>query len=282
MAESAVPQPGHSFLLEQLDLPALADSHGWSRLAPFAWDPIGRRLQTASMVGGRAVAFDLTQVGGGIQIDVFGRPDPGAAEAVAQRMLWPDLDLSDFHARCRRQARYRPLAETRAGTLLRSPTVWEDLAKVLATTNVSWSGTRAMIERTVNNLGERAPLGRIAFPGPETIAGLNPGDIVEQTGFGYRSAKLGQIANLICSGQVCPESWADPERPDRTVAAEISALPGIGPYARAHIMALSGRFGELPIDSVFRSRHPDTAAAERVYRRWGRWRYLAYWFGRHS
>ena len=274
--------PRHRFLACVIDLGQVVNSHGWRTLAPFRWDPDRARLMTAAVVEGRTVAIDLSQCGPSVMVEAWGFAGKRAVEAVARRMLWDGLELGEFHDRCRRQKRYRHVAESGQGRLLRSPTLWEDLVKVLATTNVSWSGTKAMTTRLVDALGEPAPLGRTAFPGPAAVAGKGRAELAEMSGFGYRSASLLKIARLIVEGKLDPDSWENPDRGDEEVASEILGLPGIGPYGQACIMALCGRFGHLPIDSVFRARHPDTDAALRRYRNWGRWKYLAYWFGRST
>ncbi len=276
------PTPDQSYVAARTDLGRIVNSHGWRTLAPFSWDQERLRLETAAVVAERAVAIDLSQSGPRVLAEAWGDVERDELDGIVKRMLWTDLDLGEFHARCRRQKRYRAVAESGDGRLLRSPTLWEDLVKVLATTNISWSGTRTMTDRLVGALGEPAPLGRTAFPGPEAVARVSTDELADISGFGYRARSLRRIAQLIVDGRLDPESWERPERSDRVVANEILGLPGIGPYAQACIMALCGRFGRLPIDSVFRSRHPDAEVALRHYRYWGRWKYLAYWFGRKS
>ena len=276
------PPPAHRFAAARIDLGRLVNSHGWRTLAPFSWDQEGLRLETAAVVSGKAVAIDLSQSGTRVLAEAWGDVGRSELDAVVRRMLWTDLDLAEFHARCRRQKRYRAVAESGDGRLLRSPTLWEDLVKVLATTNISWSGTRAMTDRLVGALGEPAPLRRTAFPGPEAVARIAADELAARSGFGYRAGSLRRIAQLVAEGRLEPGTWESPDRSDRAVAKEILGLPGVGPYAQACIMALCGRFGHLPIDSVFRARHPDTEAALRHYRSWGRWKYLAYWFGRKA
>ncbi len=275
----ARPMPSNQYLVPAIDLHMLAHSHGWRTLAPFDWNGACSRLQTAAVIGGKGVSIDLTQSGPAVRVESWGPVLQGELDGVVQRMLWTDLDLEKFHARCRRRKRYRPVAEAGAGRLLRSPSLWEDLVKVLATTNISWSGTRAMTARLVEALGESAPLGRTAFPDPEAVARVPVERLAQLTGFGYRAGSLQLIAQSIADGRLDLATWEDPRNSDRVVAGEILDLPGIGPYGQACVMALCGRFGHLPIDSVFRSRHPDTESALRHYRAWGRWKYLAYWFG---
>ena len=79
---------------------------------------------------------------------------------------------------------------------------------------------------------------------------------------------------------------ADPvDLPDDEVAARLLALPGVGPYAAAHVMMLVGRYSRLVLDSWTRPKFASlnggkTAkdkAIERRFRRYGRYSGLAFW-----
>jgi 3-methyladenine DNA glycosylase/8-oxoguanine DNA glycosylase len=75
------------------------------------------------------------------------------------------------------------------------------------------------------------------------------------------------------------------ELPDDELAARLQALPGVGPYAAAHIMMLAGRHSLLVLDSWTRPTYArltgkktvSDAAIERRFRRYGRYRGLAFW-----
>ena len=75
--------------------------------------------------------------------------------------------------------------------------------------------------------------------------------------------------------------------PDDEVAARLLALPGVGPYAAAHIMLTSlGRYSRLVLDSWTRPTYRKLAGArsvlkdatiERRFKRYGDWAGLAFW-----
>ena len=48
--------------------------------------------------------------------------------------------------------------------MLRSPTVFEDLVKMICTTNCSWALTEKMVTGLVENLGRETNDGRRSFP----------------------------------------------------------------------------------------------------------------------
>ena len=70
------------------------------------------------------------------------------------------------------------------------------------------------------------------------------------------------------------------------MAARLLALPGVGPYAAAHVMMLLGRYSRLVLDSWTRPTYARLAGArkpvvdrsiERRFRRYGPYAGLAFW-----
>ena len=119
---NSVPAPADIDLrYVDVDLTALAQSHGWRTLAPFHWSDSTAHLATAAEIAGRPVAIDLRQAESSVVASFWGLRDVDQADRVARRILNRDLDLSGFHSACRRRARYRHLAESGAGALLRCP-----------------------------------------------------------------------------------------------------------------------------------------------------------------
>src|SRR5207244_1106979 len=87
-----------------------------------------------------------------------------------RHMLRLDDDMAGFYGAMSAEAEFSWIPLQGAGRLLRSPTVFEDLVKMICTTNCSWALTETMVTRLVNNLGEPAPDGRKAFPTPAVMA----------------------------------------------------------------------------------------------------------------
>ena len=69
---------------------------------------------------------------------------------------------------------------------------------------------------------------------------------------------LRSLARSVASGKLDLEALgrlnAD-ELPDDELAAQLLALPGVGPYAAAHIMMLLGRYSRLILDSWTRPKY---------------------------
>jgi N-glycosylase/DNA lyase len=104
---------------------------------------------------------------------------------------------------------------------------------------------------------------------------------------GYRGPYLKTLATEVAEGRLDLEQLNDPELPDAEVAERLLALPGVGPYAAAHVMLTSlGRYSRLVLDSWTRPTYVKLAGArsalkdatiERRFKRYGEWAGLAFW-----
>ena len=196
--------------------------------------------------------------------------DPGldgraAIIAAVRHLLRLDQDLSPFYAKA---ATDPDLAWVTAGAgrMMRCQTVFEDVVKTICTTNCTWSGTVRMVEGIVRHLGELAPdaperarseqserdLPYRAFPTPAAMAEADPRLYKEVARCGYRGAYLQSLARGVVDGELDLEAMgtATPEElRDDELARQLVALPGVGPYAAAHVMTMLGRFSRLVLDS---------------------------------
>jgi 3-methyladenine DNA glycosylase/8-oxoguanine DNA glycosylase len=142
-----------------------------------------------------------------------------------------------------------------------------------------------MVTALVERLGEESDRGRRAFPTPEKMAATRERFYRDVARAGYRSAYLRSLAASVASGDVDLEALAaDPELSDDEVAARLLELPGVGPYAAAHVMMLIGRYSRLVLDSWTRptyarlnGRKASDATIERRFRRYGEYAGLAFW-----
>ena len=67
---------------------------------------------------------------------------------------------------------------------------------------------------------------------------------------GYRGAYLRRLAADVADGQIDLEAWAEAstdELPDEELERALLELPGVGPYAAAHVMLLLGRASRLVV-----------------------------------
>jgi len=282
---------------EPVDLRRIVASHGLAELAPMR--VLGpRRLEVTLSTSRGARTVEIRPSGRGrARIEVAGRA-PGArlaAEltATARHVLSLDDDLSDFYARAAEDPDLA-WATAGAGRMARGQTAFEDVVKTICTTNCAWSATERMIGAIVGRLGEPAPgdpadgsLGR-AFPTAEAMADAGEAFYREVARAGYRARSLHGLAVAVARDEVDLEALARSGREeldDAAVGAALEALPGVGPYAAAHVMMLIGRPSRLILDSWTRPtfarlagmRRASDRTIERRFRRYGPYAGLALW-----
>ena len=283
---------------EPVDLWRTIVSHGLVELPPMRVDEERRALEvTLALASGRARTIEIAAGRTGNAVVRARGRSPSAREAheLVERVRYVlrlDEDLSPFYALAAGDPDLAWAARG-AGRLVRSPTVFEDVVKTICTTNCAWSATERMVRALVEHLGVRAagapPTGASgrAFPTPAAMAEADEAFYRDVVRAGYRGAYLRSLALSVAEGVLDLEALgrATPdELPDEELAARLLALPGVGPYAAAHIMMLLGRYSRLVLDSWtrpkyarLRGRAAKDSAIERRFRRYGRYAGLAFW-----
>jgi N-glycosylase/DNA lyase len=300
-----MPSPGWSAEIplagaggEPVDLWRSIQSHGLVDLPPMRIDEEKRALEITVPLPGTRPRTVTIEDGrkGHVRVTVAGRaPGARAADAVlaaVAHVLRLDEDLSPFYAVAAGDPDLA-WATQGAGRLVRSPTVFEEVVKTICTTNCAWSATERMVGALVEHLGEPAAgaaggaYGR-AFPTPAAMAAADEGFYREVMRAGYRGAYLRSLSADVGSGALDLEALgrtsAD-ELPDDDLADVLLALPGVGPYAAAHIMMLLGRYSRLVLDSWTRPKYASLNGGRRVkdttierrFRRYGPYAGLAFW-----
>ena len=275
---------------EPVDFARTIVSHGVAELPPNRVDLAGRSFETTLLVPGGVRTVRLTESGGKLRTDVVsgrvGVKSRDELAATVAHMFRLDEDLSGFYAVVSADGDLSWCA-TGAGRMLRAPTVFEDVVKTICTTNTAWSGTRKMTHALVDNLGAEAPGGGRTFPTPQAMAEMDVGFYREVVRAGYRGPYFKQLATYVAEGTIDLEELNDPDLPDDEVAARLLALPGVGPYAAAHVMLTSlGRYSRLVLDSWTRPTYYKLSGArsvlkdatiERRFKHYGEWAGLAFW-----
>jgi 3-methyladenine DNA glycosylase/8-oxoguanine DNA glycosylase len=260
-------------------------SHGVAELVPNRVDLATQTLETTLPVPRGARTVRVTQSAGELRVEVVAGSFHDQLTDTLAHMFRLDEDLSSFYELVRDDE--LSWCTTGAGRMLRAPTVFEDVVKTICTTNTAWSGTRKMTAALVEHLGVEAPGGARAFPIAEAMAEADATFYKDAIRAGYRGPYLKQLATDVADGTIDLEELNDPSLPDDEVAARLLALPGVGPYAAAHVMLTSlGRYSRLVLDSWTRPTYCRLVGArgalkdatiERRFKRYGDWAGLAFW-----
>jgi N-glycosylase/DNA lyase len=279
---------------EPVDFRRTIASHGVADLPPNRIDEDAWTLELTLPLDGkppRTVVVSEARKGYASIRMLSGGAVPARLRATVAHVLRLDEDLSPFYEAASADPELSWVT-TGAGRMIRSPTVFEEVVKTICTTNCAWSATVRMVSALVEHLGEpgeRAdgPHGR-AFPTPEAMAQAKLGFYKDVVRAGYRGPYLRSLAKSVASGTLDLEALgraSTEELPDDELVARLLALPGVGPYAAAHIMMLIGRYTPLILDSWTRPKYLKVSGAkrakdttiERRFRRYGPYAGLAFW-----
>jgi 3-methyladenine DNA glycosylase/8-oxoguanine DNA glycosylase len=280
---------------EPVDLRRTIASHGVADLPPNRIDEEARTLEVTLLLdraGATTIRISPGRKGHAKVEALAGKATAAQLRTAGSYLLRLDEDLSPFYAAAATDPDLS-WAVIGAGRMVRSPTVFEEVVKTICTTNCAWSATIRMVSALVEHLGEPAPgttdgpLGH-AFPTPEAMAGQNGAFYTETVRAGYRGEYLRSLARSVASGTLDLEELGKTDAddlPDDELAARLLALPGVGPYAAAHIMMLLGRYSRLILDSWTRPKYlrvsggkqAKDSTIERRFRRYGPYAGLAFW-----
>lgn len=201
-------------------------------------------------------------------------------------MLRLDDNMTSFYHAVSTDPDFCWIASSGAGRLLRAPTVFEDLVKMICTTNCSWALTRKMVDGLINALGRESNGGLRTFPTPEAMASMPERFYRDQMRAGYRSPYLKELAERVANRELDVEGWTTSELPTVELKREIKRVKGVGDYAAENMLKLLGRYDGLALDSwvrgkFARTRNGTRAASDkkiaRYYSRFGEWRGLVLW-----
>ena len=265
-------------------------SHGWYQLQPFGLDTKKWQLSRVIDLGSKPpVTVFMTGLKNHIRVTPAGpltKPDAAIVLRDCRHILRLDDDLSDFYLVTSNDPDFSWVEAQGAGRLLRSPTVFEDLVKMICTTNCSWALTLKMVNGMVDNVGRETTDGRRAFPKPEALAAMPLKFFVDEVRSGYRAPYLKELADRVASGDLNVEDWLHSELPTAELIKQIKAVKGVGPYAAENLLKLLGRYDGLALDSWTRARFfelrnkgrkANDKKIARYYSRFNEWRGLALW-----
>lgn len=265
-------------------------SHGWCVLPPFEFDKEKWTLKRVIDFGAKKpVTVTISAATRGLLVDTSRPINSSASEKIVRdvrHMFRLDDDMNGFYAAVKAEADFSWIVTQGAGRLLRSPTVFEDLVKMVCTTNCSWALTEKMVGGLVEELGRASDDGRKSFPAAPVMAEKNERFYRDKIRAGYRAPYLIELARRVASGELDVESWLQLDLPHEEFLKELKRVKGVGNYAAENLLKLLGRYDGLALDSWTRaqfakSRNNGRPATDkkiaRFYARFNSWRGLVLW-----
>lgn len=265
-------------------------SHGWCQLLPFKIDDEKWQLtRTLDLQDAGPVTITISATKRALLITTSRRLNQAATKKVVvdvRHMLRLDDNIAEFYRMLAADNDFNWIPTQGAGRLLRSPTVFEDLVKMICTTNCSWALTQKMVTGLVENLGRQSTNGDRTFPTPEAMALMPLKFYVNEVRAGYRSEYLKLLADRVASGELDVEAWLTSPLPTAELMKEMRGVKGVGPYAAENLLKLLGRYDGLALDSWTRAkffsvrnngRKTTDKKIARYYSRFKEWRGLALW-----
>ncbi len=284
---------------QPFDFASTVDSHGWVELLPNEYhsdDHTFSRIE--ELPSGKVVQIHVHPHEGSndgcVTVDIthkgkLSKTDITAVQNNVKHMLRLDEDFSAFYALCKKKGDpYSSMADGK-GRLLRSPNLFEEIVKVICTTNIQWGGTKRMVRELVTAYGTPFTFDpeKNTFPRPEVIAAVLFEEFQEKVHMGYRTLYVHSLATEVTQNPASLDFLRDNALDTEAVKKKLLGIKGVGNYAAASLLMLVGRYENIPVDSVFRQLMRDKYFngkefelddALALYDEWGKWKHLAYWF----
>src|SRR6266576_3485712 len=232
-------------------------SHGWCELLPFEIERDRWRLTRVIDLGKKPpVTIIMTATKRFVRVTTtrrLGKADTREVVRATGHILRLDDDMEHFYRATSADPGFEWIARQGAGRMLRSPTVFEDLVKMICTTNCSWALTEKMVNGLVSELGTASDDGRKSFPSAAAMAAQSAEFYRDKIRAGYRSPYLKELAQRVASGELDAESWLTTDASLADLTKEIKSVKGVGNYAAENLLKLIGRYDGLALDSWARA-----------------------------
>lgn len=271
---------------------SLLYSHGWSDLEPFKVSDDDKVLRTViSLSPKKHLLVLITEQRKKIGLTVeskttFTKDEQTVIRRCVRSIFRLDDSLEEFYSLCRKEKHLRWIPKIDGGRMLRSATVFEDIVKMICTTNCSWSLTKIIINHLTTKLGSRVADGIYSFPSPEAIASQTERWMRKETSSGYRAPYLLEFAERVASGALPIEQLRTAQMTTDELYKFLRSIKGVGHYAAGNLLKLLGHYDYLSIDSWIRAqfseihkngRKVSDTTIEKHYAHYGKWRGLVCW-----
>ncbi|MBL0175215.1 MAG: Fe-S cluster assembly protein HesB [Ignavibacteria bacterium] len=236
-------------------------SHGWCMLAPFEHEPSPLSLSLPVPLSSGRIAIARVETGDSPSAPAVSVALKGGLRAselqhaadILSGVLNLDLDLAPFYSLVRGYPEYAWMAKKKVGRMLRGATAFEDIVKMILTTNCSWSLTMAMNARLVAEFGRRIDGSHMTFPEAGAIADSSEKFLREEIRLGYRAPFVLEFARRCASGAMDVEALRGAGASTDELYAALRSIKGVGEYAASNLLKLLGRFDRLGLDSWCRA-----------------------------
>lgn len=271
-------------------------SHGWSDLKPFQLGQNPVRLSYVYGSSRNQVHFlNIFESGKRrLEIQTEGKlTDPQRKEIlnIIERMFRLDEDYAEFYNIAKASDEYSWILKYGAGRLLRGASLWEDMVKMLCTTNCTWRLTQIMTENLVSKMGrgkknKNSEKTIQTFPAPEEIANKTEKYLRNEIKMGYRAPYLLEFAQSVVSGRLNLQEFESHSISTSDLYKELRGIKGFGDYAVSNLLKLLGRYDFLGADSWsrqkfydkhFKGKSVDDKKIQSHYKKFGNWSGLFFW-----
>ncbi len=137
---------------QDFDFTSTLTSHGWVVLSPNVYNKERNSFSRVEALPGGQTARLTVSSGKANQVKILVEspgellsPDKKYIKQRVRHMLRLDEDYSDFYDHCQAKGGVWAGLACGKGRMLRSPSLFEDLVKVICTTNIQWGGTKRMV-----------------------------------------------------------------------------------------------------------------------------------------
>jgi len=271
-------------------------SHGWSDLRPFQL--IEKPLGLTYVVKTSSKNINLIKIseveGQKLEIILDGYlndQDKNKILKVVKRIFRLDEDYTEFYQIAGKSREFSWVLKYGAGRLLRCGSLWEDMVKMLCTTNCTWRLTQIMTENLVTKLGAGKKVGEFdenikSFPEPKDIVTKTEDYLRNEIKMGYRAPYLLEFAGNVASGKIDLDQFEDHFLSSAELYNKIRKIKGFGDYAVSNLLKLLGRYDNLGADSwssqkfsqkYHNGKPVDSKKIQSHYKKYGKWAGLFFW-----
>jgi len=218
-------------------------------------------------------------------------PEKNKIQNIVTHMFRLDENYKEFYELAGKSQEFYWVVKYGAGRMLRCGSLWEDMVKMLCTTNCTWRLTQIMTENLVTKLGSNSKIkkpGEItsAFPVAKDIANQTENYLRSEIKMGYRAPYLLEFSKAIVSGDLDLSEFEDTSLETSELYKKLRNIKGFGDYAVSNLLKLLGRYDYMGADSWssqkfsekhFKGKEVDHKKIKSHYKKYGKWAGLFFW-----